>query len=209
MELKVSDMLNLDLDWFVIINDTPIHVASDGTMLPNFIVSHFDQQKEARKEILKIKEYIKISDIQINPDLPLLSGVLNYAHEYNLIVEAYDEYKGRRLEQDQEKYANLQKVFNFGNQFKNMENEVKLREYLARIYVPEFLKFGVRGFISFDHTYGEDTKDNFHWVVKPKVPISEEISKLKLPSFKLNEEDDFTSLFSDKSDLVSLVNKYI
>ncbi len=207
MELTEQDILNNDYDWFVVINHTPIHVASDGTLLPNYIAAHFEEQLEARKKIMKLPEIEEILDV--NPALPRLTGIYNHAEEYNDVLLSYFDYKLATFAEGLESVEFYERNYNFGEEFEGINNINVLRHYLNFIYVPEFAKFGHRGFLSFDHTISKNSKDSFHWVVNPNFPLSEDIHLLHLPSFFLNDEDPFENLFSESVDLISLVNKYL
>lgn len=209
MELTEADILNNDYDWFVIINNVPVHVASDGTPLPSFIARNFDTQISARKKIVKLPGIIPPGQMYVNSNLPQLTGISHYSHEYNHVVAAYYDYKGNNVDEIFELYGYFEDNFYFDETFNGINNINILRQYLAAIYVPEFLKFGERGFLSFDHTIDENLADTFHWVVNPGIRITRDIEALELPSFTLDPEDSFDSLFEQTVDIVSLVNKYL
>lgn len=207
MELTEQDILNNDFDWFVVINHTPIHVASDGTLLPDYIAAHFEEQLEARRKIMALPDTIE--NLKVNPDLPRLTGINYHAEEYNDILLAFFDYKYASISEGLESTEFYEQNYNFGEEFEGINNVTVLRHYLNFIYLPEFAKFGHRGFLSFDHTVSKSDKDSFHWVVNPNRRISEDINSLHLPSFDLNHEDSFESLLTGSADLISLVNKYL
>lgn len=209
MVITEVDMMNNDFDWFVVINRRPIHVASDGTLLPKFIARHFESQIAAKNLINELPKIKDLTEISINTNLPQLTGLYEYVSEYNIVVEAYDIYKGGNIVADKERYDFIHALFNFGQEYEGVNNIGKLRDYLARIYVPEFIKFGEKGFISFDHTVNNEDKTAFHWVVNPNIEFTEEIQDLKLPSFTLQGDDKFESLLLDSTDIVSLVDNYL
>lgn len=209
MELTEADILNNDYDWFVIINNVPVHVASDGTPLPSFIARNFDTQISARKKIVKLPKIIPSYNVLINSNLPQLTGILQYSQEYNHVVAAYYVYKGYNVNDFFELYDYFGDNFNFDETFNGINNIDILRIYLASIYIPEFLKFGERGFLSFDHTITENHSNTHHWVVNPGQRMIHGIESLELPSFILDPEDSFDSLFEETVDIVALVNKYL
>lgn len=219
MELTSEDIFNNDFDWFVIINDIPIHVASDGTPLPNYIARNFDEQIDARKEIVKLPILLDISDLQINPDLPGLTGIYHNSEEYEVIMEAFREAKP--MIEENQVFGNdgdpnvlalmPQELFNFDQGFEDIENDriLTLQKYLMEVYIPEFSKFGERGFASFDHTIIEAERDWFHWVVKPNLPASPEIQALQLPSLTLPPAEILHYMQEERVDLIGLVNDFL
>lgn len=67
MIIDVGYQLTRDIDWFCIINDYPVHVASNGGRLPNFIRS--DKQLFAsQKNVLSLPN---VFDYEVNREIEL------------------------------------------------------------------------------------------------------------------------------------------
>lgn len=57
-----------DIDWFCIINDTPIHAASNGGTLPSYIKNHPDVNIKNQEFAYSLDKKYEFADIGINTD---------------------------------------------------------------------------------------------------------------------------------------------
>lgn len=163
MQYTEQEMLSKDIDWMVGIGFHFVHAASAGGQLPTVIQQAKEDNQEYYSKICKLPDFFTNEHIEVNP---LLRDIL-------------------RIDQQKEQYQMVLKTLkiDFGNDV--------IATYIEKLYIPAFLRFARKGFISFDRSNKWEAEDNnYHWVVRPKIQDFKEklLADIKFPQLPSNKE---------------------
>lgn len=167
-----------DIDWFCVINGTPIHVASGGSHLPSFM-----KRRTIEKILLDVWTVLKLPiqfDYELNQEY-LFNHVVNTGYEY--------------LENDS-LFSNM----------KDIDKSIFLHEESLTmcLYARSFVEMARRGFYSFDKT---ENSSYYHLVARP-IGGYVDSRRIQLSSFNVEGLvfKDLSSL--NQVSLVELLNNH-
>ncbi len=145
MLLQNDYFRNRDIDWFIQINDMPIHVASGGGALPYIIQEDFERNKKLLREINRRPNFFLKREILIRSDD--IQQILKFEQQQiELILSACHV---------------------------AVRNNNIINTYIEAIYSTSFIKYACKGFTSFDKTNINDSEDeNYHLVASPPSVIN-------------------------------------
>lgn len=169
-----------DIDWFCIINNIPVHIATAGGILPNIMKT----KNNYKNNISNGKIINSIKQSEIPPTLnPKLKEILF----------------GNKTDNTNDYILSVLEIFNL-----NIDDSNRLVDmYIEEIYAKSFIEFAQKGFCSFDKTNINDPYDGmYHLVAKPNITVELNNFKLNLPEIYI---DNFC-LCDDSFNLIDLIN---
>lgn len=186
--IEIGYQLTHDIDWFICINDWPIHVASNGGRLPKMFTSLTDLY--TTKKIV-YNRLDPIFDYGINEELQIPED-----NEIDELGEEFEEF-----------FPEAQYLF--GEDI-DMPNSRKT-------YLWSFVRMAQRGFYSFDKINMGDDGEEYQLVAYPKIP-SDKYRRLRcynnrrivtraISQIRVND-DKFKDIYRiNKINLVEVINK--